>query len=60
MLDETQARLYRVSTKRLYEHVKRNRERFPNDFMFQLTAKEAEVRPSATKPRIRHRSGSAR
>ncbi len=38
------AALYGVSTKRLNEQVKRNRERFPQDFVFQLTAKEkAEV-----------------
>ncbi len=38
------ARLYGVTTKRLNEQVKRNRTRFPADFMFQLTSKEkAEV-----------------
>ncbi|PYI94313.1 MAG: hypothetical protein DME97_02315 [Verrucomicrobia bacterium] len=35
------SRLYGVTTKRLNEQVKRNRERFPDDFMFQLTAKES-------------------
>ena len=36
--------LYGVETKRLNEQVKRNRERFPADFLFQLTAAEkAEV-----------------
>ena len=34
------AGLYSVTTKRLNEQVKRNRERFPEDFMFQLTAEE--------------------
>jgi len=44
MLDADLARLYGVSTKRLNEQVKRNRERFPARFMFQLTAEEkAEV-----------------
>jgi hypothetical protein len=44
MLDADLAALYRVTTKRLNEQVKRNRERFPNDFMFQLTEEEkAEV-----------------
>lgn len=44
MLDADLARVYAVSTKRLNEQVKRNRDRFPADFMFQLTAKEkAEV-----------------
>jgi hypothetical protein len=40
MLDSDLARLYGVSTKRLNEQVKRNAERFPSDFMFQLTAAE--------------------
>jgi hypothetical protein len=40
MLDADLAILYGVSTKRLNEQVKRNRERFPSDFMFQLTAEE--------------------
>ena len=31
-----------VTTKRLNEQVKRNRDRFPNDFMFQLTEEEKE------------------
>ena len=40
MLDADLAELYGVTTKRLNEQVKRNRARFPADFMFQLTAKE--------------------
>lgn len=40
LLDADLARLYGVSTKRLNEQVKRNRSRFPADFMFQLTPKE--------------------
>ncbi|MBM3745539.1 MAG: ORF6N domain-containing protein [Acidobacteria bacterium] len=40
MLDADLARLYGVRTKRLNEQVKRNRDRFPQDFMFQLTAQE--------------------
>ena len=44
MLDTDLADLYGVTTKRLNEQVKRNRNRFPADFMFQLTSKEkAEV-----------------
>jgi hypothetical protein len=35
------ARLYSVPTKRLNEAVKRNKSRFPSDFMFQLTRLEA-------------------
>lgn len=41
MLDSDLAMLYRVETKRLNEQVKRNIERFPADFMFQLTQDEA-------------------
>ena len=44
MLDADLARLYGVTTKRLNEQVKRNRERFPEDFVFKLTDSEkAEV-----------------
>ncbi len=44
MLDSDRAGLYGESTKRLNEQVMRNRNRFPADFMFKLTAKEkAEV-----------------
>ena len=42
MLDSELARLYRVEVKALNQAVKRNSERFPDDFMFQLTAEEAE------------------
>jgi len=40
MLDRDLARLYDVSTAALNQAVRRNRERFPADFMFQLTAAE--------------------
>jgi hypothetical protein len=40
MLDADLAVLYAVSTKRLNEQVRRNRSRFPGDFMFQLTGEE--------------------
>ena len=43
MFDSDLAALYGVSTKRLNEQVKRNIERFPPDFMFQLNAKELNV-----------------
>ena len=44
MIDADLAALYGVETKRINEQVKRNRDRFPEDFMFQLTADEkAEV-----------------
>ncbi|HEY0655263.1 MAG TPA: ORF6N domain-containing protein [Chryseosolibacter sp.] len=42
MLDEDLAELYQVETRRLNEQVKRNLERFPEDFMFQLTVEEWE------------------
>jgi len=41
IVDADLARLYQVPTSRLNEQVKRNRSRFPKDFMFQLTAEEA-------------------
>ncbi len=37
MIDSDLAKLYQVETKRLNEQVSRNAERFPEDFMFQLT-----------------------
>jgi len=40
LLDSDLARLYGVTTKSLNQAVKRNAERFPEDFMFQLTAEE--------------------
>lgn len=40
MLDADLAKLYRVTTKRLNERIKRNADRFPSDFMFQLNTKE--------------------
>lgn len=40
VLDSDLARLYGVTVKRLNEQVKRNREKFPEDFMFQLTKEE--------------------
>ena len=42
MLDRDLARLYGVETFRLNEQVKRNIERFPEDFMFQLSKEEFE------------------
>jgi hypothetical protein len=40
MLDADLAELYRVATKNLNKAVERNRERFPEDFMFQLSLRE--------------------
>jgi hypothetical protein len=42
MLDSHLAELYQVETKRLKEQVKRNLNRFPEDFMFELTKNEFE------------------
>ncbi|WP_234859481.1 ORF6N domain-containing protein [Aquimarina aquimarini] len=40
MLDRDLAELYGVETKRLKESVRRNTERFPEDFMFEMTKNE--------------------
>ncbi|RZB30727.1 MAG: hypothetical protein SRB1_03007 [Desulfobacteraceae bacterium Eth-SRB1] len=40
ILDRDLAQLYNVTTKRLNEQVRRNRSRFPDDFIFRLTTKE--------------------
>ncbi len=42
MLDSDLAEIYGVTTKRFNEQVKRNLKRFPEDFMFELTAEEDE------------------
>lgn len=43
MLDADLAKLYGVPVKRLNEQIKRNRERFPEDFLFTLTKAEDET-----------------
>ena len=40
MIDADLAELYGVETRRLNEQVRRNRSRFPADFIFELTAEE--------------------
>jgi len=40
MIDEDLAKLYNVTTKRLNEQVKRNYDRFPQDFIFRFTKSE--------------------
>ncbi len=40
IVDADLAKFYGIETKRLNEQVKRNAERFPDDFMFQLSAQE--------------------
>ena len=42
MIDSDLAKLYGVETRRLNEQVKRNIDRFPDDFMFQLTKEETQ------------------
>jgi hypothetical protein len=51
MLDRDLAELYQVETKMLNRAIKRNLERFPDDFMFQLTAKEID--------HLRYQSGTS-
>lgn len=48
LLDADIARLHQVTTKSLIQAVKRNKVRFPDDFMFQLSNQEYEgtYRPS--------------
>jgi phage regulator Rha-like protein len=57
MLDSHLAELYGVTTKRLNEQVKRNKERFPADFMFQLTFEETESLRSQIATSNRGRGG---
>ena len=40
MLDEDLAKIYGVETKVLNQTIRRNKERFPENFMFQLTVRE--------------------
>lgn len=42
MIDSDLAGLYETDTKKLKQQVKRNTDRFPEDFMFELTAEEKE------------------
>lgn len=46
LLDSDLAELYGVPTRRLNEQVRRNRSRFPGDFMFQLTINELQMNRS--------------
>ena len=57
ILDSDLAELYGVSVKRLNEQVKRNAERFPADFMFQLSAKEHDYLKSQTATSKQRRGG---
>ena len=59
MLDQDLARIYGVSTKRLNQQVRRNIQRFPKDFLIELSAEEARALRShsatASRRNIRHR-----
>ena len=57
MLDSDLARLYGVATKRLNEQVRRNQDRFPDDFAFQLTSEEVANLRSQFATSNRGRSG---
>jgi len=59
MLDSVLAELYGVTTKRLNEQVQRNRERFPDDFMFQLHLQEVRTLRSQFATSNRGRAGDA-
>ncbi len=43
MIDKDLADLYKIETKQLKRQVRRNMERFPEDFMFELNEVEAEI-----------------
>lgn len=52
MLDFDLAEMYEIETRRLKEQVKRNIERFPEDFMFQLTPEEFSLLTSNLRSQI--------
>ena len=51
LIDRDLAELYGVRPKALIQAVKRNSDRFPPDFMFQLTLEEAEILTQAERSR---------
>ena len=57
MLDSDLAELYGVATKALVQAASRNKERFPHDFMFQLSAQEFKSLRSQTVTSKRGRGG---
>ena len=59
MLDKDIALLYEVKPIRLREQVKRNKERFPDDFMFQLTDNEVDFMVSQNAIPSKHHLGGA-
>jgi hypothetical protein len=61
MLDEDLADLYEVETEALNRAVRRNLDRFPEDFMFQLTAEEfANLRCQSGTSSVSSRAGTSR
>jgi hypothetical protein len=60
MLDYDLSRLYGIETRALKQAVRRNRERFPADFMFELSASEMETVVSQFVIPSRRRFGGAR
>src|SRR5271169_5537302 len=59
MLDRDLAELYGTNARRLREQVKRNHERFPEHFMFQLTEQEAQMMVSQNAiPSRKHLGGT--
>lgn len=52
MLDRDLALIYGVETKRINEAVKNNKEKFPQDFFFELTQDEFEDLRSKKRPQI--------
>ena len=60
MIDRDIAELYGVETKRLNEQVKRNSERFPEEFCFQLTREETEIISSKSQIATLNVSGNFR
>ncbi|TAK43994.1 MAG: ORF6N domain-containing protein [Betaproteobacteria bacterium] len=61
ILDEDLADLYQVETKALNRAVRRNRDRFPDDFMFQLRAAEfASLRYQSGTSNLRSQIGTSR
>lgn len=57
ILDSDLAMIYGVTTKRLNEQVKRNKQRFPQDFAFQLTSEEYESLKSQIATSKKRRGG---
>ena len=62
LLDRDLAELYGVTTARFNEQVRRNRDRFPSDFIFQLTNQEvgllrSQIAISIGETRRAHRGG---